>query len=192
LPGAPNATPAAGAAPAPGAAPYTAPGAMDPMQAFGDRLAAGLAPGTATGDRMAANLAKLTALMRQDDEASGNSLSAGLGAPPVVAPDTRPAEERFASQLSQLANMGFADRPSNIQALERANGDITQAMNAIAATPIAATPVSAPDSRPAEERFTSQLTQLANMGFPDHPSNIQALEMANGDITQAMNFLLDQ
>jgi len=52
----------------------------------------------------------------------------GMGAPPA-ANDGRPAEERFASQLEQLAGMGFTDRPSNIQALQMANGDVNQAIN---------------------------------------------------------------
>merc|ERR1712187_1039294 len=49
------------------------------------------------------------------------------GVPP--APDTRPPEERFASQLNQLVNMGFSERPPNLQALKIANGDINQAIN---------------------------------------------------------------
>ena len=31
---------------------------------------------------------------------------------------------------------------------------------------------------------TLRLEQLTNMGFPDRPSNIQALQMANGDVNQ--------
>jgi len=46
------------------------------------------------------------------------------------------------------------------------------------------------DARPPEERFASQLEQLVNMGFSDRPSNLQALQMANGDVNQAINFLL--
>ena len=46
------------------------------------------------------------------------------------------------------------------------------------------------DTRLAEERFTVQLDQLVNMGFADRPSNLQALQMANGDVNQAINFLL--
>lgn len=48
----------------------------------------------------------------------------------------------------------------------------------------------AADNRPPEERFAEQLTQLENMGFPDRPSNIQALTQAGGDVNQAINFLL--
>ncbi len=51
-------------------------------------------------------------------------------------------------------------------------------------------PAAPADNRPPEERFTSQLEQLANMGFTDRPSNIQALVQANGDVNQAINFLL--
>merc|ERR1719503_420771 len=41
-----------------------------------------------------------------------------------------------------------------------------------------------------EDRFVAQIEQLINMGFADRPSNIQALQMANGDVNQAINFLL--
>merc|ERR550537_847056 len=43
---------------------------------------------------------------------------------------------------------------------------------------------------PPEQRFATQLEQLHNMGFTDRPSNVQALQMANGDINQAITFLL--
>lgn len=61
----------------------------------------------------------------------GNSMMGGLqgmGGPPPAA-DNRPPEERYAAQLTQLENMGFPDRNSNIQALTTANGDINQAIN---------------------------------------------------------------
>lgn len=48
------------------------------------------------------------------------------------------------------------------------------------------------DTRPAEERWATQLDQLVNMGFADRPSNLQALQMANGDVNQAINFLLGE
>ena len=52
-------------------------------------------------------------------------------------------------------------------------------------------PAAAPaDNRPPEERYATQLTQMENMGFPDRNSNIQALVQANGDVNQAINFLL--
>merc|ERR1719329_1962797 len=41
-----------------------------------------------------------------------------------------------------------------------------------------------------EDRFVAQIEQLINMGFADRPSNTQALQMANGDVNQAINFLL--
>jgi ubiquilin len=47
------------------------------------------------------------------------------------------------------------------------------------------------DMRPLEERFESQQKQLVNMGFSDSPSNLQALQMASGDVNQAINFLLE-
>eukprot|EP00747_Dinoflagellata_sp_TGD_P071832 gnl/TRDRNA2_/TRDRNA2_157215_c1_seq1.p3 gnl/TRDRNA2_/TRDRNA2_157215_c1~~gnl/TRDRNA2_/TRDRNA2_157215_c1_seq1.p3 ORF type:complete len:144 (-),score=43.90 gnl/TRDRNA2_/TRDRNA2_157215_c1_seq1:188-619(-) len=60
----------------------------------------------------------------------GGGMGGGMGgAPPMGMPaDNRPAEERYAAQIDQLVGMGFADRPSNIQALQMANGDINQAI----------------------------------------------------------------
>jgi len=54
----------------------------------------------------------------------------GLGGLPNTA-DTRPVEERFATQLDQLSNMGFPDKHSNLQALQTANGDVNQAINSL-------------------------------------------------------------
>mmetsp|Transcript_26269 Transcript_26269/g.73495 ORF Transcript_26269/g.73495 Transcript_26269/m.73495 type:complete len:84 (-) Transcript_26269:107-358(-) len=57
----------------------------------------------------------------------GGPMNAGFGAPA----DTRPAEERYAVQLQQLESMGFSDKHSNLQALQTANGDVNQAINAL-------------------------------------------------------------
>merc|ERR1712039_910792 len=57
----------------------------------------------------------------------GNGLNGGI-APPNPA-DTRPPEERFATQVQQLENMGFPDKHSNLQALAQSNGDVNQAIN---------------------------------------------------------------
>jgi len=40
----------------------------------------------------------------------------------------QPPEERFASQLDQLASMGFVDRQANIQALIATMGDVNAAV----------------------------------------------------------------
>ena len=42
------------------------------------------------------------------------------------APDNRPPEERFATQLEQLTTMGFIDREANLQALAASMGDVNQ------------------------------------------------------------------
>merc|ERR1740138_3291 len=59
----------------------------------------------------------------------GNGLNGGV-APPNPA-DTRPPEERFATQVQQLENMGFPDKHSNLQALAQTNGDVNQAINCL-------------------------------------------------------------
>merc|ERR1719464_440894 len=59
----------------------------------------------------------------------GNGLNGGFGSPNPA--DTRPAEERYATQVQQLESMGFPDKHSNLQALSQSNGDIDQAINAL-------------------------------------------------------------
>jgi len=44
--------------------------------------------------------------------------------------------------------------------------------------------------QPPEERFASQLDQLASMGFPDRQANIQALVLTSGDVNAAVERLL--
>lgn len=51
----------------------------------------------------------------------------GMGAPAAPA-DNRPAEERYATQLRQLNEMGFFDFDRNIQALQRSGGDVNGAL----------------------------------------------------------------
>lgn len=51
----------------------------------------------------------------------------GLGGP-AAPPDNRPPEERYATQLRQLNEMGFLDFNRNIQALQRSGGDVNGAL----------------------------------------------------------------
>jgi len=46
---------------------------------------------------------------------------------------TQPPEERFASQLDQLASMGFVERQANIQALVATFGDVNAAVERLLA-----------------------------------------------------------
>merc|ERR1711976_102270 len=59
----------------------------------------------------------------------GNGMNGGLASPNPA--DTRPPEERFATQIQQLENMGFPDKHSNLQALSQSNGDVNQAINCL-------------------------------------------------------------
>mmetsp|Transcript_11746 Transcript_11746/g.21105 ORF Transcript_11746/g.21105 Transcript_11746/m.21105 type:complete len:340 (+) Transcript_11746:72-1091(+) len=45
--------------------------------------------------------------------------------------DSRPMEERFATQAQQLESMGFPDKHSNLQALSQTNGDVNEAITAL-------------------------------------------------------------
>eukprot|EP00048_Salpingoeca_helianthica_P002337 m.56563 g.56563 ORF g.56563 m.56563 type:complete len:71 (+) comp12041_c0_seq1:606-818(+) len=53
----------------------------------------------------------------------GGMSGAAPGAPVL------PPRERFASQLRQLQDMGFADEELNIQILEQTNGNVDAALN---------------------------------------------------------------
>lgn len=53
----------------------------------------------------------------------------GGGAEPAAPADTRPPEERYAEQLSQLNEMGFYDFDQNVAALRRSGGNVQGAVN---------------------------------------------------------------
>lgn len=55
--------------------------------------------------------------------------------------------------------------------------------------PFPTTPV---DTRPPEERFSTQLQSLQEMGFTDQAANLQALVQTNGDISAAIARLLNR
>ena len=55
----------------------------------------------------------------------------GFGGPP----DNRPPEERYATQLRQLNEMGFHDFDRNIQALSRSGGDVNGALEYLFSQP---------------------------------------------------------
>ncbi|KKY39148.1 putative deubiquitination-protection protein dph1 [Diaporthe ampelina] len=54
----------------------------------------------------------------------------------------------------------------------------------------AAEPAAPADSRPPEERYAEQLSQLNEMGFYDFDQNVAALRRSGGNVQGAVNFLL--
>ena len=56
--------------------------------------------------------------------AGGAGAGAGMGAPA----DTRPPAERFATELTQLKEMGFVDEATNISVLQQCNGNVNMAI----------------------------------------------------------------
>ena len=58
----------------------------------------------------------------------------GMGGP-AATPDSRPPEERYATQLRQLNEMGFFDFNRNIQALQRSGGDVNGALEFLFSQP---------------------------------------------------------
>jgi ubiquilin len=120
---------------------------------------------------------------------------------------------RFASQLSLMDDMGFTDRPRNIEALRATNGDVDAAVERIAAaleaseaestttasssSPAAAaaatttTTTSTPAATTTDPaRFERQLAQLAEMGMTDREQCLNALSLSNGNVEAALERLL--
>merc|ERR1719411_273744 len=62
-----------------------------------------------------------------NDQVFSQLMSQMMGQMRAGNPD-QPPEERFASQLEQLASMGFVDRQANIQALIATMGDVNAAV----------------------------------------------------------------
>jgi ubiquilin len=65
----------------------------------------------------------------------GNLLGGGGIGGPAAPPDNRPPEERYATQLRQLNEMGFFDFNRNIQALQRSGGDVNGALEYLFSQP---------------------------------------------------------
>eukprot|EP00922_Rhytidocystis_sp_ex-Travisia-forbesii_P053334 GHVS01079086.1.p1 GENE.GHVS01079086.1~~GHVS01079086.1.p1 ORF type:complete len:425 (-),score=107.75 GHVS01079086.1:278-1552(-) len=90
----------------------------------GAQVAPGGAPAAGTG-----NFAEMIMQQMQNNPQLMAQMMAmgggGMGAPPVS--NMNPAD-RFSSQLTQLQEMGFIDRESNIQALQETNGDVNAAI----------------------------------------------------------------
>lgn len=55
-------------------------------------------------------------------------MGGGIGGAPEAPADNRPPEERYATQLRQLNEMGMVDFDRNIQALRRSGGDVNGAL----------------------------------------------------------------
>jgi len=68
-------------------------------------------------------------LAGQNAAASGHSANANPMAGLLASLPTLSPEQRFSRQLDQLEQMGFTDRPSNIQALSATNGNIDAAID---------------------------------------------------------------
>ncbi|KAK6387357.1 hypothetical protein LTS17_000625 [Exophiala oligosperma] len=67
------------------------------------------------------------------DLLGGGGLGGGGG--PASPPDNRPPEERYATQLQQLNDMGFYDFDRNIQALRRTGGSVNGAIEYLLSNP---------------------------------------------------------
>lgn len=68
------------------------------------------------------------------DPATMQMLMGGMGAPTNQS-DTRPPEERFATQLQQLVDMGFFDPERNLRALQLTGGNVNAAIEWLLSNP---------------------------------------------------------
>ena len=60
--------------------------------------------------------------------AGGMGGMGGMGAPMGAPADTRPAAERYATELVQLKEMGFTDEATNLQILGQCSGNVNMAI----------------------------------------------------------------
>lgn len=78
-----------------------------------------------------ASLAQLQQLLGQPGAGAGANPFAGLGGANAAPADSRPPEERFATQLEQLQGMGFYDASANIRALLLSGGSVEGAVGVL-------------------------------------------------------------
>lgn len=115
-----------------------------PPGAFGTPQAPGSTPqnGGANGaaPTPAANPLESLAQLQQllgGAGAAPSPLAALTGFPPAAAPptDSRPPEERYATQLEQLQSMGFHDARANLSALLMSGGSVEAAVGILLGQP---------------------------------------------------------
>eukprot|EP00124_Ichthyophonus_hoferi_P001920 Ihof_evm5s115 gene=Ihof_evmTU5s115 len=101
--------------------------------------------------------------------------------------------ERYSHQLGQLHTMGFTAEAANKAALEKAKGDVTEALEILISNPSAmdGPPSSAkPKSNNHEQNeFDAKMEQLKAMGFTDEVQVRMAIRQG-GDIHKAVEFLV--
>ena len=95
----------------------------DLMNQFVQAMGAGGGGGTGAGNAFGGNPGGANPFANL-----GSLLGAGGMGIPATAPDNRPPEERYATQLRQLNEMGFFDFNRNIEALQRSGGDVNGAL----------------------------------------------------------------
>lgn len=138
--GAPPAAPQAGAAPtAPGDNAAQPPAATTPSGQAGSNPASpppnpfggllGAPQFGAPQGAAAANPFGMTPEMMQNFMQMMGGGAGGMPGEAAAPADTRPPEERYADQLSQLNEMGFFDFDQNVAALRRSGGNVQGAVN---------------------------------------------------------------
>lgn len=197
-PGAAGAGGGVGGAGAQGANPFAALfnpfGAAAPVAPQAGAGAPG-APGagqTASGDNTAQRDASAAAGSVPPGQTGGNSPSqppnpfAGLGLPQGGAANPlgmTPEMMQNFMQMMRGAPQGGASNPLGMTP-EMMQNFMQNFMGG------AAEPAAPADTRPPEERYAEQLSQLNEMGFYDFDQNVAALRRSGGNVQGAVNFLL--
>jgi hypothetical protein len=124
------------------------------------------------------------------------------------------AEQKYTSQISQLRQMGFTNIDRMVTALVQSNGDVNQAIDYLTSLPSASqvsssasqgSSSSAARSEPQElnapppyqrsqgtpKKYEAELANLQSMGFTNEKDNLEALEVAQGNIQTAVNLLVE-
>ncbi|KAJ3059285.1 hypothetical protein HDU99_006413, partial [Rhizoclosmatium hyalinum] len=139
---------------------------------------------------------------RQSSRGNGASSSSSSANYNTVTDEDR---SKYASQVKQLASMGFNNAKNCIIALKKSSGNVDAAVEVLVSMPDSAepTPASSVKSSPAKDTTTAApkntdvkktireaLDFFNGMGFTDELENMKALKEGNGDVDAAVNILM--
>jgi ubiquilin len=156
----------------------------------GARPSGGAAAGNPFASLGANPFASLAALQQRQQSQQQQQAAAAAAA----------AQRLYASQLDLMTEMGLnsseSDRARNVAALIATQGDVDAAVIRVAAQLEAEEERSKRQSAPTvppttAQRFQAQIAQLAELGFTDREQCLHALCMCNGNVSAALEMLLN-
>lgn len=145
---------------------------------------------------MMSNPDTIRAMMQAQRAFAGDGAGGGQGFPPPGSlgqpPSTQDGQEQQQQNplagLQNLQNLlGGAGGPGGLGGLGGLGG--VGGLGDLGSFGGFGQPPQSTDQRPPEERYETQLSQLASMGFTDAHKNVRALMATGGDINAAIEYL---